>query len=113
MINKEVAIVLHGVTVEGFLDEVKRKVDAEGLREIRTDLDVEYFKSGSDIEFDNSYKPEDDRCKHEVNISKPCLMETYIEWYDGSVYDEYVSFTVTDRIGNGTGTGIYYLRNVI
>lgn len=99
----EIEITRHGITPKQFLTYVKKRVDNKGGQWVRSDLDIEYFKAGNDLNFD--IKKEDGST--EKSISKPYEMQTYSKSKHG-IYNEICEFTFDDE---KTGTGYYYLVN--
>jgi len=99
----EIEITRHNISPAAFLSYVRRQVDKKGGEWIRSDLDIDYFKAGNDLNFDIKHDG-----IYERSISKPYEMQTYIK--DGaSLYNEICEFTFHDE---KTGTGYYYLANV-
>jgi len=109
----EVEIQRRNVTPAQFLSYVRNRVDHKGGRMIRTDLDLDYFKSGNDLNFDIKHGVDDDRHDldgvHEKSVSKPYSMQTYIKYPDGMMFNEICEFEFDDE---KTGHGYYYLINV-
>ncbi len=99
----------HNVTPAQFLSYVKRRVDEKGGYGIRGDLDLDYWRAGNDLNFNITHKEEPLAGVHEVSVSKPYQMQTYIRNPDGTVYNEICEFDFWDE---KTGTGYYYLLNV-
>lgn len=99
----------HNVTPAQFLSYVRRRVDAKGGYNLRGDLDLDYFKRGNDLNFDVLHEEEPLRGVHEVSVSKPYQMQTFIKNPDGTVYNEICEFDFWDE---KTGTGYYYLLNI-
>lgn len=100
----EVEITRHNVTPAQFLAYVRHTVDKKGGEDLRSDLNLDYFKRGDDLNFDT-----DDGCTREKSVSRPYEMQTFIRHENGSSYNEICEFTFDD---NGkTGTGYYYLMN--
>lgn len=95
----------HNVTPPQFLYYVRSRVDAKGGKYIRSDLDLDYFKRGNDLNFDVQHAEECDYL-YERSISKPYEMQTYMRYIDGTVYNEICEFTFDDE---KTGHGYYYL----
>lgn len=95
----------HNVTPSQFLYYVRSRVDAKGGKYIRSDLDLDYFKRGNDLNFDVQHAEECDYL-YERSISKPYEMQTYMRYIDGTVYNEICEFTFDDE---KTGHGYYYL----
>ena len=99
----------HNVTPAQFLSYIRARVDAKGGRYVRSDLDLDYFKRGNDLNFDVLREEGPLTGVHEVSISKPYQMQTYIKYPDGTVYNEICEFDFWDE---KTGTGYYYLLNI-
>lgn len=107
--KQEIEITRRNITPAAFLAYVRKQCDAHGLRDIRGDLNLDYFRRGNDLNFyyrDDPAKP----CKSEKSVSKPYEMQTYILNWDGTCYNEICEFTFDD---DKKGTGYYYLFNTI
>lgn len=106
----EIEIERNNVTPAQFLAYCRRRVDAKGGG--RSDLDLDYFKRGNDLNFDVNHKALNDECYTELNceceksISRPYEMQTYSKWTNGAVYNEICEFDFDDE---KTGHGYYYL----
>lgn len=106
----EIEIMRHNVTPAQFLAYVRSRVDQKGGRYVRTDLDLNYFKRGDDLNFDVEHDPEEFYgCIAEKSVSKPYEMQTYVRYENGAVYNEICEFQFDD---DKTGFGYYYLINV-
>lgn len=107
----EIELQRRGVTPAKFLADVRFYVDKKGGRYVRSDLDLEYFKAGNDLNFDYKHEDENDPCHglHEKSISRPYEMQTYLRYESGAVYNEICEFQFDD---DKTGFGYYYLVNV-
>lgn len=111
----EIEISRNNVTPAQFLAYVRSRVDSKGGEYIRTDLDLDYFKRGNDINCEVNHKALNDECftvsgcEHEKSVSHPYEMQTYIRWANGAVYNEICEFDFDDE---KTGHGYYYLVNV-
>lgn len=103
----QIELTRNNVTPAAFLAYVRNYVDKKGGKMIRSDLDLNYFKSGNDLNFDYRNDPEKP-CKAEKSVSRPYEMQTYIQNWDGSIYNEICEFTFDDE---KTGHGYYYLIN--
>lgn len=95
------------VTPAQFLAYVRSQLKKHGLRDLASDLDLQYFVGGYDL--NSSYhdvpgKP----CKAEKSVSKPYEMQTYLQNWDGTEYNEICEFDFYDE---KTGNGYYYLFN--
>lgn len=99
----------HNVTPAQFLSYIRNRVDAKGGRYIRSDLDLDYFRRGGDLEFDITHEEEPLAGVREKSVSKPYQMQTYIKYPNGDAYNEICEFDFWD---DTTGTGYYYLKNV-
>ena len=99
----------HNVTPAQFLAHVRHNVDKRGGHYIRGDLDLNYFKAGNDLNFNIRHTDEPLAGVHEISISKPYQMQTYIKYPNGEVYNEICEFEFWDE---KTGWGYYYLLNV-
>lgn len=109
MRKSEIEIERNGVTPAQFLSYVRQQLEKKGLRDISSDLDLDYFKSGNDLNF--SYRDEPGKpCKAEKSISKPYEMQTFILNWDGTCYNEICEFDFDDE---KRGHGYYYLMNTI
>lgn len=103
----QVELTRHNVTPAQFLAYVRSVLKRKNARDFSSDLNLDYFASGNDLNFDirNDNNPEK-ACKAEKSVSKPYQMQTYILNWDGSVYNEICEFDFWDE---KTGTGYYYL----
>lgn len=109
MEKQEIEITRHNVTPAQFLAYVRAQLSRKGLRDIASDLDLDYFRRGDDLNF--SYYNDPERpCKAEKSISNPYEMQTYVLNWDGTCYNEICEFAFD---GNNKGTGYYYLVNTI
>lgn len=115
MTKFEIEINRNNVTPAQFLAYCRSRVDAKGGKDIRSDLNLDYFKRGDDLNFDINHKENNDDCytisgcEREKGISHPYEMQTYIKWANGAVYNEICEFDFDDE---KTGHGYYYLINV-
>ena len=103
----EIELTRHNVTPAQFLAYVRAQLVRKGIRDLASDLDLDYFRRGNDLNFyyhDDPEKP----CRAEKNVSRPYEMQTYIANRDGSVYNEICEFEFDDE---KTGHGYYYLLN--
>ena len=99
----------HNVTPAQFLAHVRHNVDKRGGHLYRGDLDLDYFKAGNDLNFNFTHEDGPNKGLHEISISKPYQMQTYMRWPNGNVYNEICEFEFdTEK----TGHGYYYLINV-
>lgn len=96
----------HGVTPAQFLAYVRGQLIKKGIRDLASDLDLDYFRAGNDLNFYYHGEPEKP-CRAERSISKPYEMQTYCQNWDGTVYNEICEFEFDDE---KTGHGYYYLR---
>ena len=102
----EIEITRHNVTAAQFLSYVRARVDAKGGRMCRSDLDLDYFKRGDDLNYDTKHEGDPDlEGIHEKSISKPYEMQTYIRYPSGATYNEICEWN--------DGTGYYYLVNIV
>lgn len=102
----EIEITRHNVTAAQFLAYVRARVDAKGGRMCRSDLDLDYFKRGDDLNFDTKHEGDSDlEGIHEKSVSKPYEMQTYIRYPSGATYNEICEWN--------DGTGYYYLVNIV
>ena len=102
----EIEITRHNVTAAQFLAYVRARVDAKGGRMCRSDLDLDYFKRGDDLNYDTKHKGDPDlEGIHEKSVSKPYEMQTYIRYPSGATYNEICEWN--------DGTGYYYLVNIV
>ena len=106
----EIEISRRNVTPAQFLAYVRSRVDAKGGEYIRSDLDLDYFKAGNDLNFDFVHEDGLNAGTHEKSVSKPYEMQTFIKHPDGTVYNEICEFQFDD---DKKGYGYYYLLNVI
>ena len=105
----EIEIMRHNVTPSQFLSYVRHSVDNKGGKMLRSDLDLDYFRAGNDLNFDIHHEEPEFNGLYEKSISKPYEMQTYLRYADGAVYNEICEFTFDDE---KTGHGYYYLVNV-
>ena len=98
----------HNVTPAQFLAYVRGWVDYKGGKCFRSDLDLDYFRRGNDLNFDIKHEGDGLDGVAEKSISKPYQMQSYIRYPDGTVYNEICMFDFWDE---KTGTGYYYLIN--
>ena len=105
----EIEIQRSNVTPAQFLAYVRNRVDAKGGEMLRSDLSLDYFKRGDDLNFDIHHEEPEFDGLHEKSISKPYEMQTYIKYEDGACYNEICEFEFDDE---KTGHGYYYLVNV-
>lgn len=105
----QIEITRHNVTPAQFLSYVRRMVDMKGGEMIRSDLSLGYFAAGNDLNFDIHHDEPELAGLHEISVSKPYEMQTYIRYPNGAVYNEICEFTFDDE---KTGWGYYYLVNV-
>lgn len=97
----EMEITRHNVTPAAFLSYVRRRANCKGGRYVTSDLDLDYFKAGNDLNFDLVNA----NGEHEKSVSKPYEMQTYIKG-ENYIYNEICEFTFdTEK----TGTGYYYI----
>lgn len=107
--TQTIEIMRHNVTPAQFLAYVRGQLKKKDLRDIASDLDLDYFALGNDLNF--YYYNEPDRpCKSEKSVSRPYEMQTYVRNWDGTCYNEICEFQFDDE---KTGTGYYYLLNTI
>lgn len=97
----------HNVTPAQFLAYVRRMLEKKGIRDIASDLDLNYWAAGPDLNFDIKHDP-DGPCEREVSVSQPYDMQTYIKNWDGTVFNEICEFQFDDE---KKGYGYYYLCN--
>jgi hypothetical protein len=106
----EIEISRNNVTPAQFLAYVRNRVDSKCGG--RSDLDLDYFKRGDDLNFTVDHKSKNDECytecgcEYEKSISKPYEMQTYSRSANGYVYNEICEFEFDDE---KTGHGYYYL----
>lgn len=93
----EIEIQRTNITAAAFLSYVRRRVDEKGGKYHRSDLELDYFRAGNDLNFDDIH----DDGMHEYSKSKPYEMQTYIQDADGAVYNEICELN--------DGNGYYYL----
>lgn len=102
---KELEITRHNVSPAEFLSYVRAQLKKKGMRDLSSDLDLDYFRRGNDLNFyyhDDPEKP----CKAEKSVSLPYEMQTFVLNWDGTRYNEICEFS----FDNGkTGCGYYYL----
>lgn len=104
-----IEITRHNVTPAQFLAYVRSQLKKKNLRDVASDLDLDYFARGNDLNF--YYYNEPDRpCKSEKSVSNPYEMQTYILNWDGTCYNEICEMQFDNE---KTGTGYYYLFNSI
>ena len=105
----EIEITRHNVTPAQFLSYVRTQLEKKSMRDIASDLDLDYFRNGFDLNFYYRNDPEKP-CKSEKSVSKPYEMQTYVLNWDGTCYNEICEFDFDDE---KTGTGYYYLLSTI
>lgn len=93
------------VTPSQFLAYVRAAVDAKHGDTLRSDLDLDYFRRGDDLNFDITHEDG----TREKSTSKPYEMQTFVKHTDGSMYNEICEFEFDN---DKTGHGYYYLVNV-
>lgn len=107
----EIEMTRRNVTPAQFLTYVRNRVDAKGGRMFRSDLDLDYFKAGNDLNFnikhDDPTIPETYGL-HEKSVSRPYEMQTFMSYPNGNRYNEICEFEFDD---DRTGHGYYYLLN--
>lgn len=103
----EIELTRHNVTPAQFLAYVRSTLKKKNFRDYASDLDLDYFRRGNDINFYYHDEPEKP-CKAEKSVSHPYEMQTYILNWDGSCYNEICEFEFDDI---HTGHGYYYLLN--
>lgn len=93
------------VTPAQFMAYVKYQLRKHDMNDCASDLDLNYWKRGDDLNFDIKYGPDDPQrefCKAEKSVSRPYEMQTYVRNADDSVYNQIMEFTFDDdRIGHG------------
>ena len=106
----EIEIERRNVTPAQFLAYVRQQLTKKGLRDLASDLDLDYFRRGNDLNF--AYRTEDRErpCRAEKSVSKPYEMQTYVLNWDGTCYNEICEFQFDD---DKTGFGYYYLLNTV
>lgn len=105
----EIEIQRSNVTPAQFLAYVRSRVDAKGGEMLRSDLSLDYFKRGDDLNFDIRHEEPEFDGLHEKSVSKPYEMQTFLHYSNGAVYNEICEF---DFDSEKTGHGYYYLVNV-
>lgn len=105
----QIEITRHNVTPAQFLSYVRRMVDKKGGEMVRSDLSLDYFAAGNDLNFDVRHDEPELAGLYERSVSKPYEMQTYLRYPNGTVYNEICEFTFDDE---KTGYGYYYLVNV-
>ncbi len=95
------------VTPAQFLAYVRSMLTKKGIRDLGSDLNLNYFAAGNDMNFEYNGDPRR-ICKAEKSVSKPYEMQTYVRNWDDTCYNEIVSFQFDDE---KTGFGYYYLLN--
>lgn len=97
----------NNITPAQFLCEVRYQLKKKGIRDLASDLDLDYFRRGADLNFyyhDDPEKP----CRCERSVSRPYEMQTFIHNWDGSSYNEICEFQFDD---DERGFGYYFLKN--
>lgn len=105
MKKTEIELTRHNVTPAQFLSYVRATLKKRGIRDLASDLDLDYFRRGNDLNFD--IRHEDG--SHERSVSKPYEMQTYCKWVNGAVYNEICEFEFDDE---KAGHGYYYICNI-
>lgn len=100
----EIEIIRHNVSDSAFLAYVRKRVDEKGGRMIRSDLDLDYFRAGNDLNFDILHDGDGLDGIKEKSVSKPREMQTFIRYPNGMTYNEICEFN--------DGCGYYYLLNI-
>lgn len=95
------------VTPAQFLSYVRSQLKKKNMRDIASDLDLKYFAGGYDLNFYYHDDPERP-ARVERGVSKPYEMQTYLQNWDGTEYNEICEFDFDDE---KTGHGYYYLFN--
>jgi len=108
MTKIEIEISRGNTTPAQFLCQVRYQIRKKGLECYASDLNLNYFAAGNDLNFEYHNNPEKP-CKAEKSVSKPYQMQTYIRNWDGTLYNEIVEFDFWDE---NTGTGYYYLCDI-
>lgn len=103
-----VEIERNDVTPAQFLAYVRNQLKKKNMQDLSSDLDLDYFRRGNDLNFDYHNIP-GKPCKAERSVSRPYEMQTYFLGWDGSMYNEICEFTFHNE---KTGFGYYYLANV-
>lgn len=106
--KQEIEISRHGVTPASFLSYVRSRLKVKGMQDLASDLDLDYFRRGNDMNFSYHDDPEKP-CKAEKSVSRPYEMQTYILHWNGAMYNEICEFSFDDE---KMGSGYYYLVNV-
>ena len=109
MKKQEIEITRNNITPAEFLAYVRAQLKKKDMRDIASDLDLDYFRRGNDLNFCYRNNPEKP-CKSEKSVSKPYEMQSYVLNWDGTCYNEICEFSFDDE---KTGTGYYYLLNTI
>ena len=103
----ELEVMRRDVTPGQFLAYVRARAKAKGINiEVMSARD---FAKGDGWNFDYSFGTPDSRasgCAAERSKGNPYDKQTYIRWYDGSVYNEIIEFDFDDE---KTGHGYYYI----
>lgn len=111
----EIELTRNNTTPARFLADVRRKVDAKGGKDFRSDLNLDYFRAGNDLNFEINHMAKNDDCfqitgcRMEKSISRPYEMQTFVSWSDGQLYNEICEFEFDNE---KTGHGYYYLLNI-
>lgn len=103
----EIELTRNNCTAAEFLAYVRRQLKKKGLDGLASDLDINYFRRGDDLNFEYSNDPKKP-CKAEKSVSRPYGMQTYVCNYDGTKYNEICEFNFDDE---KRGYGYYYLLN--
>ncbi len=107
MKTTEIELTRHNATPAQFLAYVRAQLVRKGIRDLASDLDLDYFRRGDDLNFYYHDDP-DLPCRAEKSVSRPYEMQTYIANWDGTAYNEICEFEFDDE---KTGHGYYYLLN--
>ena len=100
----EIELTRSNVTPAQFLAYVRRYVDMTGGDLLRSDLSLDYFKAGNDLNFNITHEDG----TREKSVSRPYEMQTFIRNTNGGCYNEICEFCFDDE---KTGHGYYYLLN--
>ena len=111
MIKQEIELSRTNVTPAEFCAYVRHQLRKHEMDLFAIDIDLEYWKAGNDMNFNIYHEnaAEYGGCDHEISVSKPYEMQTYVHNADGSVYNQIMEFNFWD---DKKGSAYFYLLNI-
>lgn len=112
--RQELELHRNNVTPAQFLAYVRAQIKKHGLTCIDPyDINLEYWKAGNDLNFNNRYQPDSEQyqagIETEKSVSRPYQMQTYIRFTDGQIYNLICEFDFWDE---KAGFGYFYIVNI-